>query len=178
MPRIRQLPSESRRRGHAPVGFELEAAGWVVAETPPKGAVAQLVEVGGDGRRVGVLTVELVAVRLIIDRDGVLAQLAARKAPTAVAYPVELAAGAAGYRADVVRGDREDLRYQSWFALAPVDAGVGGAVLVTVESTAPEWEAALAMLATVRVFARDADARAATEPGAGFPLPLIKPSGS
>jgi len=173
MPKVRQLPSESRRRGLPAVGLDLVIAEGVVAEPAPAGQVAVLAERRRDGRTIGVMAIELVPARLIIDRDGTLAQLAVREAPASAAYAVAFEAGATGFRADVVRTDRPELPYQSWLALAPADLAAAGAVIVTVEAVADEWDAATAMLSSLRVFSRDADARAASEDaGEALPLPL------
>jgi hypothetical protein len=159
------------------VGLDLTIAAEVVAESVAAGAaIAVLTERRPDGRPVGVMTIEVVPARLIIDRDGALAQLATRCAPTAVAYAVTLAAGAEGARADIVRGDRPELPYRSWLALAPRAVGGSGAVIVTLETAAPDWAAATEMLASLRVFGRDADAHAVTEAaGESSLLPLVKP---
>jgi hypothetical protein len=181
MAKLRLLPSESRRRGlPAMLGLDLVIADGVVTQSTPPGVVAVLSERRSDGKPVGTMTIEIVAAKLIIDRDGTLATLAMRRSPTAVPYPVELDAGASGFRADIVCGDQPELPYHSWLALAPLAAVVGGgAVIVSIESATPEWPAAIAMLATLRVFSRDGDARAPTaDTGASLALPLVKPSGS
>jgi hypothetical protein len=117
---------------------------------------------------------------LIIDRDGTLAMLANRWIPDAVPYAVLLDAGANGFRADVVEADRPELPYQSWLAIGPRDVGGTGAVILSLESATPDWPAGTAMLATLRVFSRDGDARAVTEDAgaSALQLPLVKPSGS
>ena len=161
MSKLRLLPSEARRRGLPAVGFDLVVAPGVTLEPPPAGTVALVVEADADGRRIGELSIEVVAAGLIVDRDGALAQLANRRAPIVSPYPVTLDAGATGFRADLVRGDRPALPYQSFFALAPRDVGGFGAIVVAVHTVAPAWPAGDAMLASLRVFCRDTDARVA-----------------
>jgi hypothetical protein len=175
MPKLRLLPSEARRRGLPAVGFDLIIPPGVTLDRPPAGFEAELVEVDAGGRPIGELSIEIAAAGLIVDRDGVLAQLANRRAPVVRSFPVTLAAGATGYRADIVRGDRPALPYQSWLALAPRDVGGFGAIVVGIQSVAAAWPAGDAMLASLRVFCRDADARAATaDTGDVVSLPLIK----
>jgi hypothetical protein len=160
-----------------PVGIDLDLPpGVEIGSAPPGNIIAVLLERSGP-RAIAAARIELVAVRLIIDRDGALAELAAREAPGSHPYPVEYTSGAAGFRVDAVLRSGE-LRYRSWIALAPFDVGGGGAVLVTIESEAVEWRAGAHLLSSLRVLARDAEARAPTDVGGVTPLPLIKPSGS
>jgi hypothetical protein len=175
MPKLRLLPSEARRRGLPAVGFDLIVPPGIALDRPDPGVEAVLVEQRADGRRIGTLSIEVVGAGLIVDRDGALAQLANRRIPVARPYPVTLDAGATGYRADVVRGDRCELPYQSWFALAPRDVGGNGAIVVGIQARAPAWPAGDLVLASLRVFCRDADARVATgDPGDALLLPLVK----
>jgi hypothetical protein len=159
MSKLRLLPSEARRRGLPAVGFDLVVPDGLTALPPPAGTAALVVELDPNGRRIGELSIEVVAAGLIVDRDGALAQLATRRAPIVSPYPVTLDAGATGFRADLVRGDRPALPYQSFFALAPRDVGGSGAIVVAVHAAGPAWSAGDAMLATLRVFCRDVDAR-------------------
>jgi hypothetical protein len=177
MAKVRLLPSEARRRGLPAIGFDIVYGGeGITAQSSIQPVITTITERQGD-QLIGVLTIEAVPARLIIDRDGVLARLVEERAPGLVAFPLTLDSGANGFRTDVVHA-RTDLPYQSWFAFAPEDVGGSGAVNVSLESTVLAWPAGNAMLATLRVFCRDADARAPSQSGDGLALPLIKPSGS
>lgn len=173
MAKVRFLPSESRRRGMAAVGFDMVYGGDGVTTEPVTAPVIARVVETRDGERIGSITFEVAPVRLVIDRDGTLAQLVTQRSADAVPYALVLDAGASGYRGDVVV-EGAALPYRSWLALAPEDAGAGGAVIVIVESTAADWQLGAAMLATLRVFCRDADARAPSTSGEA----LLKSSGS
>ena len=180
MPKIRLLPSESRRRGRPAIGFDLmlpESVEQVDAQGPVE---ASLVERRPDGRLIGALTIELFAASLVVDRDGVLRSLVATAAERAGGevqgvYPVAYESGSAGFRADIVHVDRVELPYQSWLALAPADLAVRGGALVTLASLGPDWPATHSILDTLRVFSRDSDARARTEDtGEPLALPFVK----
>jgi hypothetical protein len=177
MAKVRLLPSEARRRGLPAIGFDIVYGGeGITVQSSIQPVVTTISERQGD-QLVGVLTIEAVPANLIIDRDGALAKALEERAPDSSPCALTLDGGASGYRADVVHA-RADLPYQSWFAFAPADVGGSGAVIVSLESSAPEWPAGVAMLATLRVFSRDADARAPSQSAEGVVLPRIKPSGS
>ena len=137
-------------------------------------------EVRGDGKPVGELEVAVFQAALVIDRDGILAEKACTAAETetgrsAAAKPIMLP-GASGYRADAER--RAPLPYVNIFAIAPHDLGVQSGVLVTVRSATPDWPAADAILASLRILTRGGRT-ANDEDEAPSILPLIgrKPSG-
>ena len=180
MGRVRLLPSDSRRRGGPAIGFDLFVPDEVVqleVEGEAQGPVeASLAEYRDDGKMIATMTIELFTGSLVVDRDGVLHGIVATAAEQAGGqlqriYPVEYEAGACGFRADIVRADRPELPYQSWLALAATDFAVQGGALVTIASLPPSWAAGAAILDSLRVFSRDSDARARSEPLA---LPFIK----
>jgi hypothetical protein len=177
MAKVRLLPSEARRRGLPAIGFDIVYGGeGITVQSSIQPVVTTISERQGE-QLVGVLTIEAVPANLIIDRDGALQKALEACAPDSHPFALTLDNGASGYRVDVVHA-RPDLPYQSWFAFAPEDVGGSGAVIVSLESAASQWPAGLAMLATLRVFSRDTDARAPSQSGEGLTLPLIKPSGS
>ena len=118
---------------------------------------------------VGELVLELFEAGLIIDRDGVLEEMASEAARHAVAAPasgdirtlvaVELAEGPTGYVAEIdlrkdERGARPALPYLNIFAVAAEDLSAPGVAVVTVRSAELDWPAAAEMLATLQLGAR------------------------
>src|SRR5678816_1471472 len=138
MAKVRFLPSESRRRGMAPVGFDMVYGGDGVTTEPVTAPVVARVVETRDGERVGSITFEVAPARLVIDRDGSLAQLVTSRCEDAVPYALMLDAGASGYRGDVIV-EGAALPYRSWLALAPDDVGAGGAVIVLIEAAIADW---------------------------------------
>ncbi len=116
-----------------------------------------------DGQPVGELSVELFKAALVIDRDGILAELVATACaghrgrathPIAVKLP-----GASGFRASVelvrpMGQPQARLPFVYVFAIAPHDLGVDGGALVTVQSASPEWPSADKILRSLKVFGR------------------------
>lgn len=178
MSRMRLLPSESRRRGRPAIGFDLIVPDGVVqGEGEAQGPVeVSMTEHGEEGRIIATMTIELFSGSLVVDRDGVLHGMVATAAEAAGGalqriYAVEYEGGACGFRADIIRADRPELPYQSWIALAPSDLAVQGGALITLATLAPTWHAGTLILHSLRVFSRDGDARARSEPLA---LPFVK----
>jgi hypothetical protein len=133
--------------------------------TPPTGPHVLVCREPG----LGELAVELFAAGLIIDRDGILEQMASDAARHAVVapaagdirgvMPVELAEGPNGYVAEVdlrrdERGAPPELPYLDIFVVAPADLAVPGGALVTVRRAGDEWPAGAEMLASLRLGAQ------------------------
>ncbi len=122
-----------------------------------------------DGKTVGELEVSMFAAALLIDRDGILEDKA-REAAASSADAASIAGtfaislpGASGYRADVEPSRTHGLPYIYVFAMAPHDLGIQGGIIVTVRSAEPEWPAADAILASLRLFTRNGGARPAND---------------
>jgi hypothetical protein len=130
----------------------------------------------------GELTIELFAAGLIIDRDGILEQMASEAAWHAVVapaagdlrgiLPVELAEGPTGFVAeiDLTRDDRglpPELRFLDIYVVAPSDLAVPGGAVVTVRRASDEWPAAAEMLSTLRL---GANSGAANDARANLPV--------
>ncbi|MCA9675221.1 MAG: hypothetical protein H6709_09920 [Kofleriaceae bacterium] len=163
-------PADSRRRGLPAIGFRLRAPAAVALEVPADGPVLlRAEERGGDDGVVGALEVTACDASLIIDRDGVLEELASDAADRVLAHPavgrlssivpVELAGGPTGFRADVdlsrdARGVRPELPCLALYALASPDLAVSGALIVVVRSVTTEWPAAAAMMASLKVLSQ------------------------
>ena len=113
-----------------------------------------------DGRLVGSLEIAPFSAALVIDRDGVLQELAAAAAeqlltpPTegelvsmgAVEYP-----GGAGFRADLIvtrdaLGAPAPLPYTAVITLAANDFAVSAGLYLVLRSVTPDWPAGAAML--------------------------------
>lgn len=152
---FRQLPTTSRR-----IGFELDAPAGMSVEATRAGA-----RVRG---MTGELEVEIFQAALVIDRDGILEERIQQAVDAAVAsdfgarvlqtVPIELP-GASGYRADIemtrpLGTARPDRPYLLIFAVAPLDLGIDGGVVVRVRSTTPDWEAAAHILSSLRILTR------------------------
>jgi len=132
-----------------------------------------------DGKTVGELEVEVFKAALVIDRDGILEEKAhhavdEERGRVTPPVPVTLP-GASGYRArvELVRPGAvpPPLPYVYVFAVAPLDLGADGGVLVRIRCAAPEWPAADAILRTMRVLGRVPTANDA-EAAASLPLTL------
>ena len=154
--RYRQLPSNARS-----IGFELQTPSEVDVQSVERGeVVVRCCERTADGKTVGELDVAMFRAALVIDRDGILeekvstvagdaAQPGARVLPP---VPISLP-GATGYRAGVELV-RQPLPYIYVFAIAPLDLGVDGGLLVTVRCASPEWPAADSILKSLRILGR------------------------
>lgn len=154
----RQLPTQSRQRGLASIGFEIITPDDLVVTPVPAGAtLLRCTEAREDGRPVGELEVTVFQAALVIDRDGILEAKASDNTGGAHAVPVVLP-GASGYFAET-RGDPA-LPYLGVFAVAPHDLAVDGGVLVTVRSARPDWPAAERLLQSLRIITRHGTAPA------------------
>ena len=164
----RHQPADSKRRGLPAIGFSIRAPERLALTTttpiaPDRATLLVCREPDRDGV-LGELEIGAFSAALIMDRDGILEQMVAVEADRALVppasgrrellLPVELAAGATGYRADVVllrdaHGDaRPRLPYLSFYALgspAITDAGL----FVTVRTARPEWPALDELLASL-----------------------------
>jgi hypothetical protein len=160
-------------RGLPPIEFRFRSVdGLVVNELPASGesasaAVITCEERGPVGRLVGTIEIGLFSASLIIDRAGVLQDLATTTAAAALAGPargrllgqgeVELSGGASGYRVDAVLQLDEDGRfrpdcpYASWLALAGPDAVARGGVFAVIRSAGPDWRAAAELLDSLEI---------------------------
>ena len=116
---------------------------------------------------------------LVIDRDGILeekAHLAVDAERGRVTPPVRVSLpGASGYRAEVVRtrpagAPRPELPYVYVFAVAPLDFGIDGGVLITVRCATPDWPAADSILRTMKVLGRR---HATANDGEVLALPMV-----
>src|SRR5579863_7506965 len=145
------LPADSRKRGLAAIGLELENPAAIELESIATGATVVRAHEERDGRTLGELQIEVFKAALLIDRDGILeekAHLAVDAERGRVTPPVRVTlAGGSGFRAEVVRmaphgTPRPGLPYTYVFALAPDDLSADGGVLVTVRSASPDWPAA------------------------------------
>lgn len=162
--------------GLPPIGFLFLPAEELVVtdlDRPAEegGAVVRAEEREAD-RLVGSIEVALFGASLIIDRAGVLGDLARAAAHAALVAPirarllgegeVELASGTSGHRIDALLQlddegrSRPDCPYASWLALASQDAVVPGGVVISVRSAAPIWRAATGMLNSLEIFGSSA----------------------
>jgi hypothetical protein len=151
------LPTTYRRppQGRPTIGFQLEVPREIELR---EGPTLRCREVLHGGRTRGELEISLFAAALVIDRDGILAEMACevlgheatvRGGPAAVAIALP---GASGYRADaVVSGP---LPYRHAFAIAAADLGVDGGVAIVVRCASPDWPAADHMLRSLRILTR------------------------
>lgn len=176
---FRHAPIASRRRGLPAIGFEVTAPVEVELTPIAAGDAVLRCREHKDGRTVGELEVSLFAAALLIDRDGIL-QEKAREAAAGSALAASVAGtfaislpGASGYRADVEPSRKHGLPYVYVFAMAPHDLGIQGGILVTVRSAQPEWPAAEAMLASLRLVTRNSAAPANDDVHAPL-LPILK----
>jgi hypothetical protein len=185
----RQPASESRTRGLPAIGFQLEVpSGVMIEQTDPAGpdraVVLRAREESDDGRLLGELELGIFSAAFIIDRGGVLQELVETAAAVALGGPdsgarllaagnCELAAGASGFRMDVVMpaGEPRAPRYVSWLALASDDLALSGGVFVTVRAAGPRWPAASLMLDSLRISGM---AGAGVAGGSRLALPLLR----
>lgn len=189
-----QAPADSRRRGLPAIGFRVRIpdgvrsipTDLVVAD---RGFLLRCEERASDGRLVGEMELGVFGAGLIVDRDGVLEDLVVAAAERAIdvaragrivaIVPVELDGGASGYRAEVelLRATRAAERiacpHVTTMAFAPADLGVCGGVLCTTRAALPEWPAADAMLASLRILTTRASGPANDE-AARAHLPFVK----
>jgi len=163
-------------RGRPMIGFQLEVPREVELR---EGATLKCREVMQGGRTLGELEVSLFAAALVIDRDGILSEKACevlgreatvRGGPNAVA--VALPAGN-GFRAEAVQNTALPYRYV--FAIAAVDLGVDGGVLVVIRCASPDWPAADHMLRSLRILTRSGRVATNHAAGDGPLLPVIAP---
>jgi hypothetical protein len=163
-----RLPPTPARR----VGFELAAPRDV--ELAPSGDIVRCRE-RQSGRTIGELEISIFHAALVIDRDGILEDKVRAAVEAAIAaganvlepVPIELP-GASGFRADAEYRRGTELPYAHVFAIAPDDLGVDAGILVTVRSASPEWPAADAILASLKILSR-------TKPSANDAAPLRLP---
>jgi hypothetical protein len=173
------LPSDSRRRGLAAIGLELENPAAIDLEPVATGTTVVRARELRDGKKLGEIEVEVFKAALVIDRDGILEEKAhlavdAERGRVTPPVPVSLA-GASGYRAEVVRvpstgAPRPELPYTYVFAVAPDDLGAEGGVLITVRCATPEWPAADSILRSLKVLGRR---NATANDGEGLALPML-----
>lgn len=188
----RHPASESRARGLPPIGFQLDVPPGVMLEQidpagPDRAVVLRAHQHSEDGRLVGDLELGIFSAALLIDRRGVLRELVEVTAALAPGAPAtsrllgagdaSFAAGASGYRMDVVLtatdpGEpRPACPYVTWLALASDDLVLPGGLFATIRSAAPTWAAAGQMLDSLRVSGL---AGAYASPGARLALPLVR----
>jgi len=152
---FRQLPTVSRR-----IGFELTPLEDMTVESTKAGARVK----GAAGE----LEVEVFQAALVIDRDGILEEKLQSAINAVLAsdfgarvlqtIPIELP-GASGYRADVelvrpMGAVRPERPYMIVFAVAPLDFGIDGGVIVRVRSATRDWEPAQHVLHSLRILTR------------------------
>jgi hypothetical protein len=174
MPDVREYrhqPAESRRRGLPAIGFSIIAPeGVELVKTEPVAANRATLLVCRErdeaGRVLGELEIGAFSAALIMDRDGILAQMVEVEAERALTAPasghhertraVEYAGGARGYRSEVVLlsvgpgmpKPREP--YLSFCALGSaeiIDAGL----FVSVRSQQPSWTHDHDLLESLRI---------------------------
>ena len=152
-------PARSYRRaprGRPSIGFQLEVpAELEICESSD----LHCREVRPDGRVVGEVEVSVFAAALVIDRDGILAEMAVEglnRLTTlrrgVVASPVALPGGN-GFRTAAVNSG--PLPYLYAFAIAPSDLGVDGGVMITIRAASPDWAPADHVLRSLRVLTRN-----------------------
>ena len=163
-------------RGRPMIGFQLEVPREVELR---EGATLKCREVMQGGRTRGELEVSVFAAALVIDRDGLLSEKACemlgreatvRGGPNAVAVALP---GGHGFRADAVQNTALPYRYV--FAIAPLDLGVDGGVLVVIRCASPDWPAADHMLRSLRILTRAGRVATNDEVGDAPLLPVIAP---
>jgi hypothetical protein len=194
------LAASATERGFPPIEFRFRVAdGLVVTElaAPTEGGVRSAVisaaERGPSDRLVGTIELGLFGASLIIDRAGVLHEVARQTAELSLAPPararllgegeVELGGGTCGYRIDALLQLDEEGRfrpecpYASWLALAGRDPVVRGGVFAVVRSAGPDWRAAAALLDSLEIAGSGA-AQPASEGGGGqaprLHMPLVR----
>ncbi len=128
---------------------------------PQNGVLVEALERrADDGRLVGSLDIAAFSAALLIDRDGVLQEVAGAAAEQIIAAPAEgrvmsMGAveypGAAGFRVDLVvardgGGGAPALPYVAVIALAANDFTVSAGLYLVARSITPDWEAGAAML--------------------------------
>jgi hypothetical protein len=166
----RQLPTASRQRGLASIGFEVVPGDLEVTPVQAGETLLRCTEKADDGRPIGELEVTVFSAALVIDRDGILEAKASDNTGGAHAVPVVLP-GASGYFAEA--RDDANLPYRYVFAIAPHDLAIDGGLLVTIRSAAPDWPAADRLLQSLRIITRHGTAPANdAEPTV---LPLVSP---
>ncbi len=151
---------------------------------PDRAVVLRAREEGDEARLVGELEIGIFSAAFIIDRGGVLQELVETTAAVALGGPgsgarllaagnCELAAGASGFRMDVVLppGEPRAPRYVSWLALASDDLALPGGVFVTMRAAGPRWPAGSAMLDSLRISGM---AGASAAVGGRLALPLLR----
>ncbi|HTE53433.1 MAG TPA: hypothetical protein VK698_21410 [Kofleriaceae bacterium] len=169
-------PIELRfRPGPALVVIELAAG-------EGSGAVLAAEERGTNDRLIGRIELGLFSASLIIDRAGVVEEVARAAAEATLAGPgrgrllgqgeIELAGGASGYRIDALLQLDEEGRfrpgcpYASWLALTGGDAVARGGVFAVVRCAGPSWAAAAELLDSLEI-----GGAAARQGGGGTGLP-------
>jgi hypothetical protein len=178
-PAYKLLASDSRRRGLAAIGLELDNPAAIDLEPITTGATVVRAHEQRDGKKLGELEVEVFKAALVIDRDGILEEKAheavgAERGRVTPPVPVSLS-GASGYRAEVVRlpatgAPHPELPYKYVFAIAPDDLGADGGVLITVRSATAAWPAAESILRTLKVLGRR---QTTANDAEGFALPML-----
>lgn len=168
-------------RGRPAIGFQLEVPRAVELRDT---AVLRCREVrsgsNGDGKPVGELEVSVFAAALIIDRDGILAEKASEVIGGMASFPRGAPAvavklpGASGFRTCAVQGTQ--LPYLYVFALAPLDIGLDGGVLVTIRAASPDWPAADQMLRSLRLLTRNGRVATSADADEAPLLPIVAPT--
>jgi hypothetical protein len=191
----RFLATSAAERGLPPIEFRFRSVqGLIVSQLPagegPSAAVLQCEERGPSDRLVGTVEIGLFSASLIIDRAGVLQDLASATAAAALAGPargkllsqgeVELGGGASGYRIDaILQLDEEgrfrpDCPYASWLALAGNDPVARGGVFVVIRSAGPDWRAAAELLDSLEIGGVGARSTSGGSATLRLNLPLVR----
>jgi hypothetical protein len=147
---------------------------------PDRATLLTCRELDARGEPLGVFELGAFSAALIMDRDGILEQMVAVEAERALTppaagrretlLPIDYAAGASGFRAEVVllrdaRGEvKPRLPYLAFCALG-TDAIVDAGLFVTIRRAQPEWPAQDELLASLRIV-RQGGAWAAPQPAA------------
>lgn len=184
-------------RGLPPVELRFRApSGLSVVEPQARpdggGALFHCEEIGPTGRLLGTLELHLVSVAVVIDRAGVLSDLARAAAADElsgsarwqllVEGQVEFGGGSSGHRIDVViQFDKEgrlrpDSPYASWLALAGPDPILPVGLLAVIRAAAPEWRAAASLLDSLEIAGPSGSRSGGHAMGGGprLDLPLVR----
>lgn len=172
---FRIAPATTRRRGLPPIGLSVFAPECLEVTVIETGASALLFasEADANGRKIGVVEIDIFQANMIIDPDGALERAAEAAVAKVLSPPAagavrhrtrfELDDGTSGVRIEVTvtrdaDGTPSTLPHLTVLALAPDDAAARGGLVAMMRSLRPAWAAADTLLETLRVVTRDGGA--------------------
>jgi hypothetical protein len=181
---FRHQPADSKRRGLPAIGFSIcVPERLTLSQSPPiapdRARLVTVRELDRDGLLAGELEIGVFSAALIMDRDGILEQIASVEADRALAapasgrreslLPIDYPGGAAGYRAEVVllrdgSGTVKPRVPYLWFCALGTPDIVDAGVFVTARATGPEWPAVEEILQSLHIVRQGGSWGAAPEP--------------